>query len=329
MPPSHTTNSPVPTAAGRPTAIMEAQISTVSAMNATVNAPKNRWIRFSMMNIRARRTSVSMRVNARNVTARRPVIVPKNPRKTTITQRSAMAGRTLVVALPLSGRYIYRSECSLLSLTAGGDWIPRIQMRQSGSWGRSPSRAEEGRFRLQRFTAFPAKGCVFRFQIATVSALDFHDFLRRRRTPTGLARRPAGRREGLLHVRLEHVGRHRRPASHGTGGPTHHRGHERAAEHRPSEPDQRESESPHGVGEIPSTGAHEARDIPGIRRRADVRIELACNVGRITEDDEARDDENDYEKDHPAAIARPIPLRAHRSLQHVDPPRPSMTGCSE
>src|SRR2546422_11643876 len=72
-----------------------------------------------MMNIRALRTSLSMRVKARNVTARRPVMVPKNARKPTTTQRSAMAGRTLGFGLPVSGRYIYRFECSLLSLTSG------------------------------------------------------------------------------------------------------------------------------------------------------------------------------------------------------------------
>src|SRR5881397_1287851 len=71
-----------------------------------------------MMNIRALRTSLSMRVKARNVTARRPVMVPKNARKPTTTQRSAMAGRTLGFGLPVSGRYIYRFECSLLSLTS-------------------------------------------------------------------------------------------------------------------------------------------------------------------------------------------------------------------
>src|SRR2546422_11354409 len=134
MPPNQTTNSVVPTAAGRPKAIVEAQINTVNAMNAKVNAPRNRWIRFSMINIRALRTSLSMRVKARNVTARRPVMVPKNARKPTTTQRSAMAGRTLGFALPVSGRYIYRFECSLLSVTSAV-----AELRDSASADPDPS----------------------------------------------------------------------------------------------------------------------------------------------------------------------------------------------
>src|SRR5881628_3467968 len=105
---------------GTPTAIMDAQIRTVRAMNATVNAPRNRWMRFSMMNMRARRTSLSMRVNARNVTVSRPVMIPKKARNPTTAQSSAMAGRTLGLPLPPAGEYTYRSECSLLSLAEGG-----------------------------------------------------------------------------------------------------------------------------------------------------------------------------------------------------------------
>src|SRR2546425_5284877 len=58
--------------------------------------------------------------------------VPKNARKPTTTQRSAMAGRTLGFGLPVSRRYIYRFECSLLSLTSGAADCARLRL----SWTR-------------------------------------------------------------------------------------------------------------------------------------------------------------------------------------------------
>src|SRR6266705_3423584 len=146
-----------------------------------------------------------------------------------------------------------------------------------------------GRLVLQRLTTFPTKSGVFHFEIATVSALHLDDFLRRRRTDPRWVGRAAGRRKGLLHVRLDHVGRHPRPASHRAARPAHHRGHEGAAEHRPAEPDQSEAESPHGEGEVPAPRAEEPSDIPAIRRRgrAHIGVELPRDTGRIAEDDEA------------------------------------------
>src|SRR3989454_10297230 len=200
-----------------------------------------------MMNIRALRTSLSMRVKARNVTARRPVMVPKNDRKPTTTQRSAMAGRTLGFGLPVSGQYIYRFQCSLLSLTSTGadlrvSLLPVSVPRDSSC--RGPARS----LRLEQLTAFPAERSVFHLEVAAISTLDLHHFLRRRRIDSQHAGCPAGGGESLLHVCVESVGRHSRPAPHGASASAHGGGHECAAEHRPSEPDQGETESPNREG---------------------------------------------------------------------------------
>src|SRR5881296_1938426 len=58
---------------------------------------------------------------------------------------------------------------------------------------------------LERLPAFPTICRVFRFQVAAVSALDLHDFFRRRGIRSRLARRTASSRECLLHVRVDHV----------------------------------------------------------------------------------------------------------------------------
>src|SRR3989441_5979422 len=144
-----------------------------------------------------------------------------------------------------------------------------------------------GSVRLKGLTAFPAKRSVFHFEVAAISTLALPHFLRGRRIES---RPPAGGK-GLLHVRLERVRRHRRPASHDAPTPAHHGGHERAPEHRPAEPDQSETESPNREGEIPASGTNESSDVAAVVwRRADVGIEPACNVGRIAEDDEPRSD---------------------------------------
>src|SRR5436309_1227863 len=209
-----------------------------------------------MMNIRALRTSLSMRVKARNVTARRPVMVPKNDRKPTTTQRSAMAGRTLGFGLPVSGQYIYRFQCSLLSLTSAA--ARTVRLRITGPVSRDSScRGPARSFRFR--AAYRISGSVFHFEVATISTLDLHHFLRRRRIDSRHGGCPAGGGESLLHVCIQSVGRHSRPAPHGASASAHGGGHERAAEHRPSQPDQGETESPNREGEIPASGT----DQPG------------------------------------------------------------------
>src|SRR2546425_4941372 len=172
-----------------------------------------------------------------------------------------------------------------------------------------------GRFGLERLTAFPTESSVFHFEIAAISTLDLHHFLRRRRIDSRHGGRPAGGGEALLHVSVEGVGRHPRRAPHGASASAHGGGHECAAEHRPSQPDQGETESPNREGEIPASGT----DQPGyivaaIRRWADVRVELTRDVGRIPEDDETGSDQDESKHDHPATMARASPLRADRSF---------------
>src|SRR6266705_4068196 len=124
-----------------------------------------------------------------------------------------------------------------------------------------------GSFRLKGLTAFPAKRSVFHFEVAAISTLDLHHFLRPRRIGSYGVGCPSGGGEGLLHIRLKSVGRHPRPAPHGAPGLAHHGGRERAAEHRPSETDQGEAESPDREGEIPASGADEPGDIVAVIRR--------------------------------------------------------------
>src|SRR5213594_2706845 len=172
-----------------------------------------------------------------------------------------------------------------------------------------------GRSRLERLTAFPAERSVFHFEVAAISTLDLHHFLRRRRIDSRHGGCPAGGGESLLHVCIQSVGRHSRPAPHGASASAHGGGHERAAEHRPSQPDQGETESPNREGEIPASGTDQPGHVAaGIRRWADVRVELTRDVGRIPEDDETGSDQDESKHDHPATMARPSPLRAYRSF---------------
>src|SRR5256886_8918994 len=97
-----------------------------------------------------------------------------------------------------------------------------------------------GRFGLERLTAFPTESSVFHFEIAAISTLDLHHFLRRRRIDSRHAGCPAGGGESLLHVCVESVGRHSRPPPHGAPAPPHGGGHEWRAGHRPSHPAQGE-----------------------------------------------------------------------------------------
>src|SRR3989454_7765842 len=90
-----------------------------------------------------------------------------------------------------------------------------------------------GSFRLKGPTAFPAKRSVFHFEVAAISTLDLHHFLRGRRIGSYGVCCPSGGGEGLLHIRLKSVGRHPPPPPPGAPGPPHHRGRERAPGHRP------------------------------------------------------------------------------------------------
>src|SRR5436309_12037014 len=67
-----------------------------------------------------------------------------------------------------------------------------------------------GRSGLERLTAFPTESSVFHFEVAAISTLDLHHFLRRRRIDSQHARCSAGGGERLLHVCVERVGRHPR-----------------------------------------------------------------------------------------------------------------------
>jgi len=106
MAPNHTTSTTDPATAGRVTPTEGRMIAIVSAMKPIVNAPRKRWILFSMMNIRALRTSRSMRVKATNVSPRRPLRAAKKPMKPNVTRGSAMRGPTLsfseAYSLPIS-----------------------------------------------------------------------------------------------------------------------------------------------------------------------------------------------------------------------------------
>src|SRR2546422_8468076 len=86
-----------------------------------------------------------------------------------------------------------------------------------------------GSFRLKGLTAFPAKRSVFHFEVAAISTLDLHHFLRGRQIGSYGVGCPSGGGEGLLHIRLKGVGRHPRPAPHGAPRPAPTSGPARAA----------------------------------------------------------------------------------------------------
>src|SRR3989442_6369730 len=79
-----------------------------------------------------------------------------------------------------------------------------------------------GSFRLKGLTAFPAKRSVFHFEVAAISTLDLHHFLRGRRIGSHGVGFPSSGREWLLHVSPQGLARRPRPVPHGAPRPPPH-----------------------------------------------------------------------------------------------------------
>src|SRR3970282_320334 len=85
--------------------------------------------------------------------------------------------------------------------------------------------------------------------------------------------------------------------------------HERHPQRVPAEPDQCEAEAPHDKWEIPELGRPQAGGISPLGWRSDVPADLACNLVRITEDEQPSSDESESdEHHHDLAASRPRPL---------------------